>query len=322
VKTKKTVASGKWQVTGTGPRGFHLVTRHPSPVTRSAFTLIEVMVAVALLSLIVIALMAVFNSTQAAFRASVTQEDILEGGRATMDLIAQDLKGMAPSLGNSNSVVGVNNGLAAVNFYANTNVGFVPLVQTLIASTNNRTYVLQQFFILNHQNTKWWGVAYAVQPNSANGLYSLYRLQYPPDESAVDPLTIFTNQAVQNFFLNPANGGSHLIDGVAGLRVRAYDTNGVWMNSTWPFFVNTNANNILFLPQAFGETGFYMFSNALPASVEIEMDTFEDRTLQRAESFGSYQGAINYLASTNQSGKVHVFRQSVSIPNVDPSAYQ
>jgi hypothetical protein len=65
-----------------------------------------------------------------------------------------------------------------------------------------------------------------------------------------------------------------------------------------------------------------MFSNTLPASVEIEMATFEDRTLQRAESFGSYQGATNYLASPDQSGKVHVFRQRVSIPNVDPSAYQ
>jgi hypothetical protein len=63
-----------------------------------------------------------------------------------------------------------------------------------------------------------------------------------------------------------------------------------------------------------------MFSNSLPASVEVEMATLEDRTLQRAESFGSYQGETNYLAG--QAGKVHVFRQRVSIPNVDPSAYQ
>jgi hypothetical protein len=64
-----------------------------------------------------------------------------------------------------------------------------------------------------------------------------------------------------------------------------------------------------------------MFSNALPASVEIEMGVLEDRALQRAESLGgSFTAQSNYLAQ--QAGKVHVFRQRVSIPNVDPAAYQ
>ncbi len=70
------------------------------------------MVVVVLLALIVIALMAVFNTTQNAFRASVTQADVLESGRATMDLMADDLRAMAPSSGQSNSLTG------AVNFYA------------------------------------------------------------------------------------------------------------------------------------------------------------------------------------------------------------
>jgi type II secretory pathway pseudopilin PulG len=298
--------------------GAHGVTRP----TR-AFTLIEVMVVVLLLSLIVIALMSVFNSTQAAFRASVTQTDILEGGRAVMDLMAGDLKAMAPSLGGSNSVAGINNGLATVNFYANTNAGYAPLVQTLTASPNNRTYVLQQFFVLNHQNTKWWGVGYMVLTNSPDGIYSLYRIQYPADQSAVNPATIFTNQAVQNFFLNPTNGGSHLIDGVVGLRVRAFDNNGYWMTNTLNFAggQNTTNKNVLFLlPSALGETGFYMFSNTLPASVEIEMDTLEDRTLQRAGSIPILTVQSHYLAQ--QVGKVHVFRQRVSIPNAGPATYQ
>src|SRR5208282_4111864 len=64
-----------------------------------AFTLIELLVAITLLSLIVLALMAVFNSTQTAFRASVTQTDVLEGGRAAMDMMTSDLRQMAPSQG-------------------------------------------------------------------------------------------------------------------------------------------------------------------------------------------------------------------------------
>ena len=123
-------------------------------------------------------------------------------------------------------------------------------------------------------------------------------------------------------FLNFPNNYSHLIDGVVGLRVRAFDDNGYWMTNTLNFAGGQTTNkNVLFLPSASGETGFYMFSNTLPASVEIEMATLEDRTLQRAESLGvSYQVQSNYLAQ--QVGKVHIFRQRVSIPNAAPSAYQ
>ena len=56
------------------------------------------LVTLALLSLIVLALMAVFNSTQKAFRASLTQTDILESGRLAMGLITSDLEAMTPSL--------------------------------------------------------------------------------------------------------------------------------------------------------------------------------------------------------------------------------
>ena len=66
---------------------------------RCAFTLIEILVVVVLMSFIVLALMAVFNSTQAAFRASLTQTDVLEGGRSVMGLIKSDFESMTPSFG-------------------------------------------------------------------------------------------------------------------------------------------------------------------------------------------------------------------------------
>jgi hypothetical protein len=131
------------------------------------------MVVVVLLSLIVLALMAVFNSTQAAFRASVTQADVLESGRATMDLMTEDLRAMAPSLGVSNNLTG------AVNFYANTNVNEQPLVQPLVGGSSTRTNVLENFFILSRGNANgvatWYGVGYAVAINASGPLYSLYR---------------------------------------------------------------------------------------------------------------------------------------------------
>jgi type II secretory pathway pseudopilin PulG len=308
VKTK--VTSEKWQAAGVPSRESYLA-------ARAAFTLIEIMVVVVLLSLIVIALMGVFNTTQAAFRASITQTDVLEGGRAAMDLITQDLKEMSPSFGFSNL-----NGVA-VNFSVttNSNPNYSPLIQPLIPYDGQfRANVLENFFILSRENQTWTGTGYVVDTLSANGINPLYRFSMTTNVSAL-------NGAVglyDNFLLNQLTNQlfwSRLVDGVVTLRVRAYDPNGIWMNSTWPIFVNTNGNNIRFLPQVFGETGFYMFSNTLPASVEIEMATLEDRTLQRAETYPNNTFAqSNYLAG--QVGKVHVFRQRVSIPNVDPAAYQ
>ena len=275
------------------------------------------MVVVVLLSLIVIALMGVFNSTQAAFRASITQTDVLEGGRAAMDLMMGDLKEMSPSLGHNGG---------AVNFFATNNPSYSPLLQSLVGISNpnlQRTNVLENFFFLSRGNSNglpvWIGTGYVVDTLSANGINPLYRF------SMTMPVSAFNSPAVlyTNFISTPLTNAlfwSRLVDGVVTLRVRAYDPNGMWMNSAWPFFVNANTNNLRFSPQVFGETGFFMFSNRLPASVELEMATLEDRTLQRAESIPDSTTQSNYLSQ--QAGKVHVFRQRVAIPNVDPAAYQ
>jgi prepilin-type N-terminal cleavage/methylation domain-containing protein len=96
MKSEIRVTGGRWQVTGTGPRAAYRVTCHVSRVT--GFTLVEILVTMVLLSLIVLALMTVFNSTQKAFRASLTETDLLESGRLAMGLMVGDLEGMTPSL--------------------------------------------------------------------------------------------------------------------------------------------------------------------------------------------------------------------------------
>ena len=67
-----------------------------------------------------------------------------------------------------------------------------------------------------------------------------------------------------------------------------------------------------------------MYSNTLPAAVEVELGVLEDRSIQRAESLPDGAAVSwarsNYLAQ--QAGKVHLFRQRFPIRNVDPSAYQ
>jgi Tfp pilus assembly protein PilV len=277
-----------------------------------AFTLVEILVVVVLMSLIVLALMAVFNSTQAAFRASITQTDVLEGGRSVTGLLKSDLEAMTPSFG-------VNNG--AVNFYVTNNLlqyqlQSGPLMQSLAGSAQLRTNVLQRFFVLTRQNTMWTGIGYVVDTTSTNYFNPLYRFSITTNVMVRNmPWALYTN-----FLYTPFTNMSHLVDGVVHLTVRAYDTNGYWMTNGYPIGYTHIARNAWFTPSALGEIGFYMFSNTLPASVEIQMGLLEDRTLQRAESIPVANVRSNYLAQ--QAGKVHLFRQRIPIRNVDPSAYQ
>jgi prepilin-type N-terminal cleavage/methylation domain-containing protein len=291
---------------------------------RRAFTLIEVMVVIVLLSLIVLALMAVFNSTQAAFRASVTQADVLESGRATMDLMAGDLRAMAPSSGISNNAVGAANFYAAVTSYASPPS---PLIQPMVGGTSARVNVLEKFFILSRGNQNgvptWYGVGYAVTNGPSGSLYSLYRFATNHPVAVVDPALLFARDF--GGFLTNITSGSHLMDGVVALTVRAYDVNGGLMTNNIIYSGGQYATNknVLYFPSgppALGQIGFVMFSNTLPASVEIEMGVLEDRALQRAESLPNPVIQSNYLVGS--AGQVHVFRQRVSIANVDPSAYQ
>jgi prepilin-type N-terminal cleavage/methylation domain-containing protein len=292
----------------------------------SGFSLIEVMVAVALMSLIVIALMAVFSSTQKAFRASVTQTDVLEGGRAAMELITQDLRQMTPSGGISNFSFG------AVNFssldndnpypYAVPSLAYSPLQQNLPGSGALRINFLNYFFLLGRENTKWIGIGYAVGSTNTTQLYPLYRF-YAETNLATPPRALFDNFRNAVFYGQWTNM-SHVMDGVVHFAVRPNDARGYPMTNTYQFNSGqwvTNRNVWFYPPvQVQGEVGFYFFSNTVPASVELELGVLEDQPLQHAGSLPTPVLRTQYLQQ--QSGRVHLFRQLVTIPNVDPTAYQ
>jgi type II secretory pathway pseudopilin PulG len=320
VKTEFQIPNFEFR-TGERKRAASFILR-PSPFAlRSAFTLIEVMLVMVLLSLIVIALMTVFSSTQSAFRASVTQTDVLEGGRAAMDLITGDLRTMSPSDGTNYVVVNNVFYLGPVNFAASVKKATSPpLIQALTASSASRTNVLEDIFILNRQNRMWTGIGYVVDTASSNAINPLYRFSQSTNITASTPLALYTNFVGQINSRNFTNM-SHLMDGVVGLRVRAYDPNGFWLTNGYSFGASNTLKNVAYDPPYWGEVGCYMFSNSLPASVEIELATLEDRTLQRASVWPNDSIAqSNYLAQ--QAGKVHLFRQRVAIPNVDLSAYR
>jgi hypothetical protein len=255
--------------------------------------------------------MAVFSSTQAAFRASLTQTDVLEGGRSVMGMLKSDLESMTPSY------------LRATNFYAAVSNNFP---QPLTGSSASRSNVMEDVFFITRENQTWKGIGYFVRSNLlVSGMVGtpgvLYRFETNNSAAqfAGNPGAMFVtyNQArMGNMGINPTNGISRILDGVMAFKVRAFDANGFWIaaNHTNLTVINivaiTNLNN----PEMMRYTFFY--SNAVPAAVEVELGV-----LQRVESLGgSLQTQTNYLAQ--QAGKVHLFRQRFPIRNVDPAAYR
>jgi prepilin-type N-terminal cleavage/methylation domain-containing protein len=304
------------------------------------FTLVEIMVVLVLLSLIVFALMAVFNGTQRALRLSLTQTDSLEGGRAVMDLIADDLASMTPSGGIDN--VFFNNATVPpriipacpVNFSAAVTAFPLfppsPLVQSLLGSPDNaqRTNILENIFILSKANingvSSWIGTGYAVNTNLADGtLYPLYRFYMATNASAGFPAETNLFFAYNQFQFTNSAVWSHLMDGVVNLTMQTYDTNGVFMTNGYYAYVSgvpfIPVQNAAFVANGGGFTTCFFFSNAVPASVQVILGTLEDRTLQHAESLNGF-GQSNYLAGA--AGQVHLFSRRVWIRNLDPTAYQ
>ena len=294
-----------------------------------AFSLVEILIVVALLSVIILGLMAMFGQTQRAFRLGMAQTDVLEAGRATTDQIARELGELRAS------------GVDAVNLYAQTPGGYVPLLQDLpgdsgppaaAGTAQQRENVLQDFFFLTCQNRRWTAVGYRTE--SANdvpgtlplgGAGTLFR--YTQTFSNTLTAGAELGRALNDFLLANTNRmqRARITDGVVHLRVRAYDTNGVWMteNLGWSIMA-TNRGPGVNGPRT-GEVAFYQFwSNAVPGAVEIELGFLESRAMERANSIpatlGNDTARREYLRQ--QTGRVHLFRQRVPISTVDVKAYQ
>jgi len=314
--------------------------RHTRPLF--AFTLIEIMITVGLLSFIVLGLLAMFNQTQRAFRTSMTQSDVLEAGRATMDLIGRELTQMGPSQAPD---MFINNAwYRATNFFSEGNAFFAnPLLQTLPGMATNilRTNSIQRLFFISRLNQDWLGTGYEVLPDDNNGivgtLYRFYRTNTP--RSGLISLSGNFIAATRNALLNtsagqPVTNLSRIADGIVHFRVQAYAQNGflivtnsaratnafaVVPNGPQPYY--TNAWNTIACATPFNraQTATYFMSNAIPAYVDIELGILEPQILQRYRSIPIAAVQRQYLA--DHVAQVHLFRQRVAIPNVDTTAY-
>jgi type II secretory pathway pseudopilin PulG len=283
----------------------------------AAFTLIEIMVVMALLTVIVIGLMAMFNQTQKAFRAGMAQTDQLEGGRMFTDLLVRDLQQITPTF--------QTNG---INFYTQI-PDYAPLQQVLPANSYSRTDLLENLFFMSRYNQTWSGIGYFVRTNTWVGgnmspVGTLYRFETNVTSAQItgDPYLLFQT------FLNATNNAniSKILDGVVEFRVRAYDPNGfVLTNGSQSIQSNFFVTITNSFTTARGEVEYSAYSNNIvPAFVEVQVGVIEPAVLKRYNSIpGNTPGGLitrsNFLAT--HAGNVQLFRQRIAIRNVDPSAY-
>src|SRR5204862_6167157 len=69
-----------------------------------AFTIVELLVAISILTLIVLVLYGLFDQVQRALRSNVAQVDVHEGGRAGMEMMSREMEQIQAG----NSVTNVN----------------------------------------------------------------------------------------------------------------------------------------------------------------------------------------------------------------------
>lgn len=281
----------------------------------------------ALLSVIVLGLLAMFTQTQRAFRTGMTQTDVLEGGRLVMDLVSRELEQTVPARE------------PYVNFLArmpyDATVYSRPFFQDLPGNTvtPKRTNLLHDVFFLTRNNQDLKAIGYFVRVSNPTtgalsippwGVGTLYRFEWTlnPVESAASGSVVSNLLYHYGVAQSSEAYATKVMDGVNNFFVRTYQTNGSLIAS------NLNVDVLAYLDHYSGKADlitpeievYEFYSNAVPAAVELELGILEDKAWQHFRSLPSLTSQSNYLSGL--AGRVHLFRQRVPIRNVDPEAYR
>ncbi|HOP96072.1 MAG TPA: prepilin-type N-terminal cleavage/methylation domain-containing protein [Verrucomicrobiota bacterium] len=286
-----------------------------------AFSLVEVLVVAALMSVIILGLMAMFNQTQRAFRLGMSQTDVLENGRMTTELIVRDMGQIAP-FGYPRLSNAPNFSVELFNAYN----------ASLIPQPGLRTNVLNDVFFMVRENRNWSGVGYFVRTQITNSIAAmagpvgtLYRFERQLQDE--HPSLLVRDYDLSRLGRRGMANLARVLEGVVHFRVRVYDTNGFWINP-FDFGTDTPIRRSVTLSgfPVQGEVAVSQFyERAVPAFVEVEIGVLERQALERYQAIpvlpgGNDTARRNYLQQ--QIGRVHVFRQRIPIRNVDFAAYQ
>ena len=276
---------------------------------RQAMTLMELLVAMGILSIIVVGLLAMFQQTQRALRASATQTDVLETWRAVMDLMVREIQQAAainlPHYNNNFYDFSISN---SVNFFGITNSSngqFPPLSQKRSGGAPNQDYDFEDIFFVIHDGNEWRGIGYFINLTNNAGYGTLYRfLSIETNWNYATNLYIDFLNEKSDFQNNPTLIGTYktrrVADGIVHLEAHFYNEEGF-------MYPNIIATNLI----KFDNFAVFM-GNLLPYTVEIQLGVLEPPLLDRVR--GMPGGAARaFLEDEHRAGRVHLFRQLIQV---------
>lgn len=313
--------------------------RSPSPNRpshlRRGFTVLELMLSVAIMTVIVIALYTVFDVTQKALRSTISQVDALEGSRAASDLLVRDIESAAP-------VQVANTNWTSFSAFLNPFAIPVNLEGLKKGSGTVLQTAMQDVFFVTRQNDTWTAIGYWVGPANTNQVGQpitvgrLYRWSYETNAAAFAYTNLYTrfNSSLR------IRESQLVVDGVVHLRVQAYDAAGfrLVVNPTGDDpaesqeaagYFNDRYNRVennrraWFLDPLDAGRNFrtaYRFRQVtvppFPSTLELELGILEPQVVTRAASIPNVDASRAFLA--RQAGSVHFFRHRIPLRNAPP----
>jgi Prokaryotic N-terminal methylation motif len=317
---------------------------HRSLRSRSlAFSLLEMLIGIGILSVVVLALYALFDQTQKALRSNINQVDVSEGGRSVMELLVRDVMRAQASGVNSNYIVVPNPNRIIVEeppiqpgtnlVIMRTQAGlFGPPWQAVFGDNGRRTNALHElFYLVEQQPGRWVGAGLYVAGEDAinlnTGVGTLWRYE---DTNSVPVQGVRAGEQVavlNNRFLNNSryrtNYVSRLIDGVVFFRVTPFGSRGEPLDNTLLNEVLANNSrypipaDVLIGPRianpVFPVNGTFFKNRALPSALEIELGILPPQLVDQYRNLSDVPAVQNRFL-TNNAANVLVFRQRISLP--------
>jgi type II secretory pathway pseudopilin PulG len=278
-------------------------------------SLIEIMVAMMLLSVLMLGLYSAFYNSQRALRMSANQTDILEGARSTTSLVLHDLQQVTAS-----GQEGV------VNFALTNQPGAVPIPQIGSSPLPTR---LDECYFLTRNNDEWTGIGYFVVVQG-EGVGTLYRFTEstfganPPNNRLAGLYEAFLRATPES------NTVGRVTEGLVHFSLRAYDTHGVEYAATplapgsQAYFCQaapgfpTNTLPLVASEITLTARNGYVFAHAkLPAWIELEMGFVDQQVYRQFKAINesSSVGTAGADFLRRQAGKIHLFRQRIPLRN-------
>jgi prepilin-type N-terminal cleavage/methylation domain-containing protein len=261
--------------------------RHHSARVSHGFTLVEVLIATAILSLLVILLASLVSAVNRAWISGEQQVSEFQDGRAVLELISRELSQaiISPRLQLVQNPVMP----AGLKLRANSDTIFW---QAPIASGASGNLAEVGYFLVEDNST----------PNSGAEIFQLKRFFVPPSDP--NNYQIFSNPPsdssapwVSSYVNAPVT--TSVASGVVALWIRCFDINGDLI----PWLLNDPGNvgqvgtlkfnsAAHFQPAIPGRNSSFLYTDrkstaqahALPASIEVTIVTVDSRTFKRSPS--------------------------------------